>query len=735
LTPTRRTARLRPQNRLDAPRRETSGPARQFARARRGFTAALIAVGLIEPRADAAASADAPTLFPPVIVTTNGTGQDAFLMPYATAVLMEDALRDRQARTLPSAFHEVPGIMVQKTGTAQGSPYLRGFTGFRTLLLVDGIRLNNSVFREGPNQYWGTVDPLGLERLEVVKGPGSVIHGSDAVGGTVNAITTPADISAAAGTWHGRALHRFATADESHVGRLEVAGRTAGNFSARLGVSLKRFEDLRSGGGVQPHTGYGEQGADLKAEWRTGPDARLSLLAQDFRQLDAWRTHTTVHGGTWAGTRPGSDLRRSLDQRRQLQALQYHAIRPAGTIDRWHVSLSRQRQEEDQLRIRSDRRREDSGFDVETLGIFAQAQIPTNRGRWVYGGELYRDRVVSRSLRYLADGTFQQREIQGPVAGRATYDLGGAYLEKRLRAAGGAQLVAGGRFNHAAAEAREVRDPISGRATAVRDHWNSVVGALRAVVPLGEEKRQNLFAGIGQAFRAPNLSDLTRFDIAEGGQIETPAPGLRPELSTTLEAGWRAREQRWSVELAFFRTNLRDQIIRTPTGARIDGLAEVTKRNSGTGFCHGVEAAGSVSPLPAWDVWIRGTWMQGELDYYPSAEARGTVRGPMSRVMPPTAHAGVRWRTDGGRSWLEFVATAAARQDRLAPGDLVDRERIPPGGTPGYRVLGLRGGTRLGARLLITAALENITDADYRIHGSGVNEPGRNLVVTTEYRF
>jgi len=83
----------------------------------------------------------------------------------------------------------VPGVMVQKTGHGQGSPYIRGFTGFRTLLMIDGIRLNNAVFRDGPNQYWNTVDPFSIERLEVVKGPSSVLYGSDAIGGTVNVIT------------------------------------------------------------------------------------------------------------------------------------------------------------------------------------------------------------------------------------------------------------------------------------------------------------------------------------------------------------------------------------------------------------------------------------------------------------------------------------------------------------------------------------------------------------------
>ena len=111
-------------------------------------------------------------------------------MPYSSDSLDGETLRTRKAvRTLPEALREVPGVMVQKTGYGQGAPFIRGFTSQRTLLLIDGIRLNNAVFREGPNQYWNTVDPFTIDRLEVVKGPSSVLYGSDAIGGTVNVIT------------------------------------------------------------------------------------------------------------------------------------------------------------------------------------------------------------------------------------------------------------------------------------------------------------------------------------------------------------------------------------------------------------------------------------------------------------------------------------------------------------------------------------------------------------------
>ena len=98
---------------------------------------------------------------------------------------------NRCAASAPEALLESPGVMAQQTAHGQGSPFLRGFTGFRTLMLVDGIRLNNSTFRDGPNQYWSTVDALAVERLEVVKGPASVLYGSDAIGGTLTMSPLP----------------------------------------------------------------------------------------------------------------------------------------------------------------------------------------------------------------------------------------------------------------------------------------------------------------------------------------------------------------------------------------------------------------------------------------------------------------------------------------------------------------------------------------------------------------
>ncbi len=127
--------------------------------------------------------------------------------------------------------------------------------------------------------------------------------------------------------------------------------------------------------------------------------------------------------------------------------------------------------------------------------------------------------------------------------------------------------------------------------------------------------------------------------------------------------------------------------------------------------------------------------MRGELDYFPSSSSASLLRAPLSRVMPLTGHVTLRWDAPTARTWLELAASAATRQNRLAPGDRVDTERIPTTGTPGYAVGKLRTGWRATAALTLTAALENLTDTDYRIHGSGLNEPGRNLILSAAYRY
>ncbi|MGH7163851.1 MAG: TonB-dependent receptor plug domain-containing protein, partial [Planctomycetota bacterium] len=138
----------------------------------RGFWLAAVAGGCawVPPAGETEA--------PEVVVTATRTERAEVATPAFVSTVPSTELVRRGARTTPQALAEEPGVLVQETNLGGGSPFLRGLTGNQILVLVDGVRLNNSAFaRFGPNQYLNTVDPFSLESIEVVRGPGSVQYG------------------------------------------------------------------------------------------------------------------------------------------------------------------------------------------------------------------------------------------------------------------------------------------------------------------------------------------------------------------------------------------------------------------------------------------------------------------------------------------------------------------------------------------------------------------------------
>jgi hemoglobin/transferrin/lactoferrin receptor protein len=337
---------------------------------------------------------------------------------------------------------------------------------------------------------------------------------------------------------------------------------------------------------------------------------------------------------------------------------------------------------------------------------------------------------------YNADGSLRSIELQGPVADAATYDLGGLFVQDELPLGERADLTLGVRQGLALVDAHKVRNPASGSRLSVDDDWSSTVGQARLSVGLDPDRHWNWFAGLGQAFRAPNLSDLTRFDAARSNEIETPAPNLDPEHYLSFETGIKGGARGWTSQVAFFHTWVRDLIVRKPTGAVVSALNEVTKKNAGDGYVEGVEADVACQATEEVTLSAAATWLTGSVDGYPTA-ATTRATEPVSRLMPPTARFGATYRPRfaSGKWSLSADCTMANRQDDLPAADRADTQRIPPGGTPGYAVLGLSSSYTIREGVRLTVALENLLDKDYRIHGSGVNEPGRNLVVALDARF
>ncbi len=659
-------------------------------------------------------------------------------LPNSVSILTGDDVRLRRAaRSLSDSLQGLPGVLVQKTGPLQHSPFIRGFTGYQNLMLVDGIRLNNSTFRAGPNQYWSTVDPFSLRRVEVVRGPHSVLYGSDAIGGTVNAIPWRRESFRRGTHWNGGVYTRYASAEDAVFGRVEVEGNH-NNLGWAGGITTKRYGNITSGGGLLPGTGGVEEyDADLRLDLRLSRSWTLTGAYQRVRQFDAPRTERTVDSVPFHGTSVGSELRRDFDQERDLAyvKLAFDGGSRRLPVSRGHVAVSYHRQSEERDRLRTGDRRDVQGFDVSQLGLQAQMVSASRLGTWTYGAEWYHDSVDS-FRRDSVGGVPGTPRIQGPIGDDASYDLLGVYVQNQIRR-GRWEWIAGARFTYAAASADRVdnqavagTDPSTpGNVISVDNDWTNVVGSLRSIYHVS--KRWNLYGGLSQGFRTPSLHDLTALD--ETSAVETPAPGLDPEKYVSFELGVKTEQDRIRGGISGWYTLLEDSIIRSPTGTLIGGTPEVRKDNIGDGYVWGVDLEWAWEFRRCWTWFGTLSYMDGEVDQF---DAAGVLKlRPLSRMKPLSVWTGLRFEPRRGRFWAQADVEISDREDRLSLRDETDTRRIPPGGTPGWTVANLRAGYRFNRHASLSLALENITDENYRIHGSGQNEPGRSFVFALDLDF
>ncbi len=671
------------------------------------------------------------TNLPPVVVTASRVAEPVNQAAASVARYSAEQLRDEQTRTLPEALDLTPGVMVQKTSYGQGSPYIRGFTGFRTLLLVDGIRLNSPVFREGANQYWNTVDSFSLDSVELLKGAGSTLYGSDAVGGTVQAFTLMPEYApeGEGDVWGGRLAARAASAERS------VTTRAEGEYGSQqwaglFGVTYKDFGDLEGGKhvGRQEKTGYHELDYDAKVRVALKGDRELVFAHMAVDQDDVWRTHRTPYGISWHGTTVGTEPVHTFDQDHSLTYLRYIDREQTRFYDELQTTLYFQRQEETKDVVKKDKKRTVDGFDVQTWGAAADMLKETKCGTWAYGAEYVRDGIDSFRRNYKSDGSLNSLGIQGPVADNSYYHTVAAYVQDRIPLSDRWELTLGERATYARADIGRYEDfstkPHS--PASMDEGWFDFSGHARLAYTLLEE-RWLVYGSASQAYRAPGLSDLTRFDVSRSSDVEVPSTDLDPETYLCGEVGTRVTADPVEWHAAYFYTDIRDMIVRQAQGG-----SAYMKINGGDGYVHGVESEVSVRLSRQWLSRTGFTWMEGYTDY-PAADG-STVHEPV-RTMPLTAYTALRWESESRRFWAEAAERASDTEDRLTAADKTDTQRIPPGGTPGYAVTDLRCGWRIKNGVSLVAGVENVLDKDYRIHGSGSNEPGRNFILSAEYRF
>ena len=621
-----------------------------------------------------------------------------FDSPAAVSVTRRNEILEKQASNMFSALQHEVGVMLQSTAAGQASPFVRGLTGQQVLILIDGIRLNNSIFRFGPNQYFNTIDPAAVEQLEVVRGQGAVLWGSDAIGGAINIVTRSPDIHR--GTYHedyrgGAFTEYYNTADSSSYSRLSVEGWTD-DMGVFAGGSFLNTRDLDTGFDVmgrQPGTNYQQWAGDIKFNYLVSNHELLTIGLQHFQQDDLPRSDR--YPG-FPGDRNNSNTfekARFFDpQQRDLSYVRYQSLEVAG-LDTIMLTGSYHRQRENQRRGVPEVRFQET--DVKTFGINAVAvKDYCQQGKITTGVDWYYDNVDSRF-----GGT-----ASGPIIpDDAWYSRFGAFLNWEMQWTPRLSGVAGVRYEAIQLAATPI---IDGTPISIAPSYNDWVGQVGLTYAWSEEVR--LVGSISEGFRAPNLDELTANNpnvLQEGEDL--PSLGLLPEQSVTYEVGIKTDFDRLRTQTFVFWTDLDGNIVPVSAGAN------QFRRANQDSYIQGIEFSGELLLDDGWSLY--GNF------WYTYGRNRMTA-APLSRVPPAQGIAGVRWRCPSPDAYFAVYVWLVDRQDRLDPVRDLGDERIPIGGTSGFATLNFRTGRTYGDhdQHRVSLSVENFTDQPYLVHGSGV---------------
>jgi outer membrane receptor protein involved in Fe transport len=672
------------------------------------------------PPDDPPADAEAPRArrLEQVQVTATRRAESTLDVPVATTVVDRDEIRAQAPQTVMDALHGEVGTFVQSTTPGQAVVIVRGLKGSEVLHLVDGFRLNNAIFRNAPNQYVALVDAQMLERVEVVRGPMSALYGGDAMGGVVQMLTHDPRFDGRDWQFEGGVRGLYATADDARVTRAEgAAGHEALVVSG--GATYQDVRNLRVGGGdTLRFTAFTARAADLKLVALPADGHELMVSAQKLEQPKTPRFDELVPG--FGQTRPTSSVFFFEPQQRAFYHARYRFDADAGWLDGVEVHAGRQR-------IRDDRRTREFGSAneerernrVDTDGASVQATTQAGRHYLTYGVEYYRDEVDSfRERRNVDTGAISARPSRFPD-GSLMRQLG-VYVTDDVLVGDRLDVNGGVRYSRVRTD---LPAAAGGLGVALDD--DDVSANIGAAYALNDATK--LVANVGRGFRAPNVFDVGTFGSRPGNRFNRPNPDLRPETVVTVDAGFKFAGQRAEGELIAFHSDYRDKLTSVLTGETTpSGQLVVQTRNATELELWGVEAGTKLR------------WTDDVLAYATATWTRGTERlagdaYPADRVPPLFGKAGVRWYASDALTLEGYVLYATA-QDRLSPRDAVD-PRIDPRGTAGWTTLNARVAYRVDDRLDVGLRLENLGDKRYREHGTGLDEPGFNAIVTVDWRF
>ena len=683
--------------------------------------------------------------------------------PVAMSVVDSLEIEQSNVSTLGDVFRNIPGASVVSEGPFRVRPKIRGLDSNRVLVLVDGERLNNTrTSTANSGIEVGLVDISTVERVEVARGSGSVLYGTDALGGTINIITqrTPAQIDSGVRVSGG--LRGLLSSNETGRQGAVNLGLSTRWAALRFSQSLDRFSDYRSG-----QTGEAPADSEVINSAYHGSSSRAEARFY-------FAGNQSVH--------VGYDRRRAADvgvpgasgiftawfpfSNREKVRLGWQAENPTPTLAQIKVSGYYQLQERNfsnQLTVPASppafpgssrfsetvTNTETVGFDIQTNWIPAPTDVLTmgfsffrdlNRDtRFIerfdpnfrtFPPSLVRSEDHSRSVpnaTFSNLAVFAQNDLELTPRLRVTAGLRGDFFDIESKPTAGFDLPVG-----LGPDATEDLN-VSGLEDGVRVDDISLSGDVGIVVHASEAL--SLTARVGRSFREPNLFERFFTDFGSVGGFVVGNPDLEPETGVNIDVGTRLDTGRFRMATTVFYNRYRNFLtLRSATdrdGNAImlpGGIALSQTLNADRVRTWGVEVEFE-SPVA-----IPRSILTpfGNLSYLRGDDLARNE--PLSFITPLKVVLGLRWQDDRNRLWNEYGTRIVTSQGRLSDAFLAANE----GPEPGYVVHDWRIGMNIPRedyRIGITVGLLNLGNRLYSEQFVSVPARGRSVTLGLNMDF
>ncbi len=703
--------------------------------------------------------------FDEFVISANRWEQDKNEVPNKITTLLMPEIEFLSPQTAADLAGISDEIFIQKSQLGGGSPMIRGFATNRVLIVVDGVRMNNAIYREGNIQNIISLDPSAIESAEIIFGPGAVVYGSDAIGGVMDFHTKKALLSTGESPYfRSNALMRYSTADREKTLHLDFNAGTR-KIAFLTSISWSGFDDLKMGSVKHPEY--------LRNEYvrRTGSQDVIIANPDPEIQVGSGYKQLNTMNKLRLKLAPGIDIvisnhySRLSDVPRYDRLIQYKSGKlrygdwyygpQKWMMNNLQVTFDRGNKLFDEFRItaalqnymesRHDRNLGNPVINEQTeklailsLNLDFDRKFNNDRELVYYGFEADYNNIKSTAqTRNIDTGEIFPAGSRYPD-GSNKYSSFSFYAGYKNNLTGRLTLNTGLRYNH-----------VSLRSTIADNSWYSfpftridisngaVTGEAGMVFRVNDKLNLSLNASTG--FRAPNLDDAGKVFDSAPGIVVVPNPGLKPEYAYNIDFGvtkdfgnivrteftvfytWLAN----AMVRHDFLFNGRDSIVYLGELSKVEAIT-----NAGSAKVYGIHLTIQINLA----------------EYIKITSALNVTEGfeenriPLRHSAPLFGSAHLIYEKTKFKADLYSDYNGPKKFEKMAPSEIEkpylyasDANGNP--WSPGWFTLNFKVSYDVFDMFKILAGLENILDLRYRPYSSGIAAPGRNLITSIRIKF